>query len=59
VDEKAAIVADVRKRLWPLVEQGSVKPIVGQVVPLAEASDAHRTLEEGTVFGKILLTAKS
>jgi putative PIG3 family NAD(P)H quinone oxidoreductase len=57
--EKAAIVADVRERLWPLVEQGSVKPIVGQVVPLAEASSAHRALEEGTVFGKVLLAAKS
>jgi len=57
--QKAAIVADVRERLWPLVEQGSVKPIVGQVVPMAEASSAHRALEEGTVFGKVLLAAKS
>ncbi|MDT8910239.1 NAD(P)H-quinone oxidoreductase [Amycolatopsis sp. PS_44_ISF1] len=59
LDQKAAIVADVRERLWPLVEQGSVKPIVGQVVPMAEAASAHRMLEEGTVFGKVLLTAKS
>ncbi|MEU8418622.1 NAD(P)H-quinone oxidoreductase [Amycolatopsis japonica] len=57
--QKAAIVADVRERLWPLVEQGSVKPIVGQVVPMAEAASAHRALEEGTVFGKVLLAAKS
>jgi NADPH:quinone reductase-like Zn-dependent oxidoreductase len=59
LDQKAAIVADVRERLWPLVEQGSVKPIVGQVVPMAEAASAHRMLEEGTVFGKVLLVAKS
>jgi putative PIG3 family NAD(P)H quinone oxidoreductase len=59
LDEKAAIVADVREHLWPLVEQGSVTPIVGQAVPLAEAAAAHRALEEGTVFGKILLAAKS
>ena len=58
-DQKAAIVADVRERLWPLVEEGSVKPIVGQVVPMAEASSAHRILEEGSVFGKVLLAAKS
>ena len=55
--EKAT--ADVREHLWPLVEQGSVKPIVGQVVPLAEAPAAHRALEEGSVLGKILLAAKS
>ncbi|OXM71122.1 NAD(P)H-quinone oxidoreductase [Amycolatopsis vastitatis] len=59
LDQKAAIVADVRERLWPLVEQGSVKPIVGQVVPMAEAASAHRILEEGSVFGKVLLAAKS
>ncbi|WP_326567657.1 NAD(P)H-quinone oxidoreductase [Amycolatopsis rhabdoformis] len=59
LEQKAAIVADVRERLWPLVEDGSVKPIIGQVVPMAEAAEAHRMLEEGSVFGKILLTAKS
>ncbi len=59
LEQKAAIVADVRERLWPLVEQGSVKPIVGQVVPMAEAASAHRAVEEGTVFGKVLLAAKS
>lgn len=59
LEQKAAIVADVRERLWPLVEQNSVKPIIGQVVPMAEASAAHRALEEGDVFGKVLLAARS
>ncbi|GHG05812.1 MULTISPECIES: NAD(P)H-quinone oxidoreductase [Amycolatopsis] len=59
LDQKAAIVADVRERLWPLVSDGLVKPIVGQVVPMAEAASAHRVLEEGSVFGKVLLAAKS
>ncbi|WP_410607301.1 NAD(P)H-quinone oxidoreductase [Amycolatopsis sp. lyj-109] len=57
--QKAAIVADVRERLWPMVADGRVKPIVGQVVPMAEAATAHRVLEEGSVFGKVLLAAKS
>ncbi|KDN16679.1 NAD(P)H-quinone oxidoreductase [Amycolatopsis rifamycinica] len=59
LDQKAEIVADVRERLWPLVAEGLVKPIVGQVVPMAEAPAAHRVLEEGSVFGKVLLAAKS
>jgi NADPH:quinone reductase-like Zn-dependent oxidoreductase len=59
LEQKAAIVADVRERLWPLVEQGTVKPVIGQVVPMAEAASAHRALEDGTVFGKVLLAAKS
>ncbi|SDZ40527.1 putative NAD(P)H quinone oxidoreductase, PIG3 family [Amycolatopsis xylanica] len=59
LEEKAAIVSDVRAHLWPLLENGSVKPIVGQVVPLAEASKAHEALAEGSVFGKVILAAKS
>ncbi|HWD07361.1 MAG TPA: NAD(P)H-quinone oxidoreductase [Amycolatopsis sp.] len=59
LEQKAAIVADVRDRLWPLVEQGSVKPIIGQVVPMAEAAEAHRMLDDGEIFGKVLLAAKS
>lgn len=57
--EKAEIVSQVRERLWPLVGQGSVLPIVDQVFPLAEAADAHRALDNGGVFGKILLAARS
>ncbi|MFF5991436.1 NAD(P)H-quinone oxidoreductase [Prauserella flavalba] len=59
VEDKGRIVADVRERLWPLIENGSVRPVIDQVIPMAEAADAHRTLEEGGVFGKVVLTAKS
>ena len=55
VDDKGAIVAQVREHLWPLVESGAVKPVVGQVVPMRDAAEAHRLLESSTVFGKVLL----
>ncbi|PXY31875.1 NAD(P)H-quinone oxidoreductase [Prauserella muralis] len=58
VEEKGEIVAAVREHLWPLVERGSVQPVIGQVLPLAEAADGHRALDEGGVFGKIVLMAK-
>ncbi|TVT24932.1 NAD(P)H-quinone oxidoreductase, partial [Amycolatopsis rhizosphaerae] len=53
--DKGRIVADVRQRLWPLVADGRVRPVVGQVVPMPEASKAHQAIEEGA-FGKVLLT---
>ncbi|QRP45820.1 NAD(P)H-quinone oxidoreductase [Amycolatopsis sp. FDAARGOS 1241] len=59
LEQKAAIVSSVREGLWPLVEDGSVKPIIGQVVPMAEAAEAHRMLDAGEVFGKVLLAARS
>ncbi|WP_116103023.1 NAD(P)H-quinone oxidoreductase [Amycolatopsis thermalba] len=58
VDDKARIVADVRERLWPLVAEGTVRPVIGQVVPMSEAAKAHQALEEGGVFGKVLLSVR-
>ncbi|WP_404350670.1 NAD(P)H-quinone oxidoreductase [Phycicoccus jejuensis] len=54
--EKAAIVAAVREHVWPLVEDGTVRPIVHSRHPLESAADAHRELEESGHIGKILLT---
>jgi putative PIG3 family NAD(P)H quinone oxidoreductase len=54
--EKAAIVADVRERLWPMVEAGAVRPVVDRVLPLREAAAAHRAVEAGDHVGKIVLT---
>jgi putative PIG3 family NAD(P)H quinone oxidoreductase len=55
---KGAIVAEVRDRLWPLVEQGQVMPVVHDRIPLPEATRAHAALEAGGVHGKILLLAR-
>ena len=56
-EEKAAIVAAVREHVWPLVEDGAVRPIVQGTHPLERAADAHRELEASGHIGKILLTA--
>jgi len=59
VGEKAEICAQVATRLWPLVEAGTVQPITHAVLPIEQAADAHRMLEDGDVFGKIVLTMPS
>ncbi|WP_062318673.1 NAD(P)H-quinone oxidoreductase [Demequina maris] len=53
--ERAAIVARVREEVWPLVP-ARVRPVVHATYPLARAADAHRALESGEVFGKVVLT---
>ncbi|TVT44738.1 NAD(P)H-quinone oxidoreductase [Amycolatopsis rhizosphaerae] len=58
VEAKGRIVSAVRENLWPLVAEGAVRPVVGRTVPLAEAGEAHRVMEQGSAFGKILLTAE-
>ena len=54
--EKATIVKAVREHVWPLVEQGRVRPIVQERLPLSRAADAHRILEASDHIGKVLLT---
>lgn len=54
--EKGTIAQALEERVWPLFASGVVKPIVHATFPLARAAEAHRTLEGGTVVGKIVLT---
>ncbi len=37
------------------VEEGSLRPVVGRVLPLNEVREAHRALEAREVFGKVVL----
>jgi len=53
--EKAEVVAATREHVWPLVSAGKVAPVIQRVLPMAEAAEAHRLLDEGTHIGKILL----
>lgn len=53
--EKAAIVASVRKHVWPLIADGRIRPVVDRVLPITEAAQAHRVIEAGEHFGKIVL----
>jgi NADPH:quinone reductase-like Zn-dependent oxidoreductase len=39
-----------------LVAAGKLKPVLNRTFPLAECADAHRYLESGEQFGKVVLT---
>ncbi|MCY4671143.1 MAG: NAD(P)H-quinone oxidoreductase [Rhodococcus sp.] len=55
---KADIVADVRAKLWPLIADGSVQPIVSTELPITEAPLAHQLLDSPETVGKVILTVK-
>ncbi|MFC5462088.1 NAD(P)H-quinone oxidoreductase [Massilia niabensis] len=52
---KAAIARNLRERVWPLIEQGRIKPVIYKVFPLEEAAQAHALMESSTHVGKIVL----
>ena len=55
-EEKGAIARQLAEHVWPLLENGTVKPIIFAEFPLERAGDAHRLMEESRHIGKIVLT---
>jgi len=56
VQEKGAIASALERAVWPLVEAGTVRPVIHATFPLKEAAEAHRLMESGSHIGKIVLT---
>jgi putative PIG3 family NAD(P)H quinone oxidoreductase len=56
--EKGEIAAALRTEVWPLLEDGVVKPVVYKVFPLEDAAAAHRLMESSEHVGKIILTTE-
>lgn len=52
---KSAIVAQVRERVWPMIADGQVRPVIGAEFPISQAQAAHELLESGDVSGKVIL----
>jgi len=53
--QKAEVAQAVREQVWPLVDQGKVRPIIHATFPLEEARQAHELMESSAHIGKILL----
>ena len=54
--QKATIAAELRQKIWPLLDAGKVKPMVHATFPLEDAAKAHALMESSAHLGKIVLT---
>lgn len=52
---KAQIAQNLVKHVWPLIEQGKIKPIIYKTFPLNKANEAHALMESSEHMGKIVL----
>jgi putative PIG3 family NAD(P)H quinone oxidoreductase len=55
-EEKAQIVSAVRAEVWPLIGNGTVRPVVDRTVPMPDAARAHEIVASNVHTGKVLLT---
>jgi putative PIG3 family NAD(P)H quinone oxidoreductase len=53
---KAELARALEETVWPLIAIGRYKPVIDRIFPLDEVADAHRRIESGEHFGKIILT---
>jgi len=54
-EEKGAIRDALAREVWPLIDAGTIKPVIDYIYSLADAQLAHGRLAEGAHIGKILL----
>ena len=52
---KTQLAKALRDRVWPLIEQGAVRPVIHRVFDAHEAAKAHALMESSTHVGKIVL----
>ena len=52
---KSAIAEGLRRDVWPLLESGTVRPMIHATFPLERAREAHELMESSAHLGKIML----
>ena len=57
-ERKVAIACSLRERVWPLFEEGRLKPVIFRVFPLEDAAGAHALMESSQHIGKIMLAVQ-
>ena len=58
VEEKIDITSQFRQRFWPGFERGSMAPLIHAVLPITEAEEAHRILNDNENLGKVVLQVR-
>jgi NADPH2:quinone reductase len=58
IEAKAEIAAQLRERIWPLLDAGEIQPVIAATFPLQDAAAAHELMESGAHIGKIILTVR-
>lgn len=53
---KGAIAMALQKHIWPMLEQGTIAPIIYQSLPFTEVVRAHQMIESSDHVGKVILT---
>jgi NADPH:quinone reductase len=54
--QKGQIAAELREKVWPVLEARRCAPVIGATFPLDQVVEAHKLMESSRHIGKIMLT---
>ena len=55
---KATIMDALKERVWPLLEDGTIMPVIERVSPVEQADEAHALIAGNQTFGKVVLRVR-
>lgn len=55
IERKAVMARNLEQRVWPLISNGTIRPVIDSVFPLADAAAAHQRMSSSQHIGKIVL----
>ena len=55
VARKGEVLAELRRRVWPRIAAGAIRPVIEAVVSMDRAEEAHRLIAGNRTFGKVVL----
>lgn len=55
VEEKAQIARQLRERVWPRFDDGQLRPIIHEIIPIEQADQAHELIASNQTIGKVIL----
>lgn len=58
VEEKSRLAMELEKHVWPLLNQGKIKPVISKIFPIESVREAHEFMESSAHTGKIILSVK-
>lgn len=55
---KATVMDALKERVWPLLEDGTIRPVIERVYAIEDAAPAHDLIAGNQTFGKVVLRVR-
>jgi NADPH:quinone reductase-like Zn-dependent oxidoreductase len=59
LEEKEEIRRRFMEQFWPLLENGTIRPVIDSVYPIQQANEAHERIAAYQNIGKIVLRIRA